>query len=147
MCKELSLNLNDNLVLENEQSRILWERTRTLEVFSKIKSNLLRIVAPPSETFDVIKQLKPFEPKYFIDWGGSLIWLQLDKINTKILNDIRKIVNKINGYLTVIKIEEDLKASVDIFSVDPIKYKISEKLKKSFDPKRILNPGKMYSGI
>ena len=76
-----------------------------------------------------------------------MIWLQLDKINTKILNDIRKTVNKINGYLTVIKIEEDLKASVDIFSVDPIKYKISEKLKKSFDPKRILNPGKMYSGI
>ena len=95
----------------------------------------------------MIKQLRPHEPKYFIDWGGSLIWLQLDKINTKILNDIRKIVNKINGYLTVIKIEEDLKASVDIFSVDPIKYKISEKLKKSFDPKRILNPGKMYSGI
>ena len=78
MCKELNLNLNDNLVLENEQSRILWERTRTLEVFSKIKSNLLRIVGPSSETFDVIKQLRPFEPKYFIDWGGSLIWVQLD---------------------------------------------------------------------
>ena len=27
------------------------------------------------------------------------------------------------------------------------KYKISEKIKKSFDPKRIFNPGKMYSGI
>jgi len=135
------------LVLENEQSKILWEKTRTLEVFSKMKSNLLRIVVPPSETFEVIKQIKPYEPKYFIDWGGSLIWLQLDKINTKILNDIRKIVNKASGYLTAIKIEEDLKASVDIFSVDPVKYKISEKLKKSFDPKRILNPGKMYSGI
>ena len=47
----------------------------------------------------------------------------------------------------MIKIEEDLKASVDIFTVDPIKYKISEKLKKSFDPKRILNPGKMYRNI
>ena len=147
LCKELELNVDETLVLENEQSKILWERTRTLEVFSKIKGNLLRIVVPSSETFEVIKQLRPHEPKYFIDWGGSLIWLQLDKINTKILNDIRKIVNKINGYLTVIKIEEDLKASVDIFSVDPIKYKISEKLKKSFDPKRILNPGKMYSGI
>ena len=79
--------------------------------------------------------MRPFEPEYFIDWGGSLIWLQLDKINTKILNDIRKIVNKAKGYLTVIKIEEDLKASVDIFSVDPVRYKISEKLKKSFDPK------------
>ena len=135
------------MVLENEQSKILWEKTRTLEVFSKMKSNLLRIVVPPSETFEVIKQIKSHEPKYFIDWGGSLIWLQLDKINTKILNDIRKIANRASGYLTAIKIEEDLKASVDIFSVDPVKYKISEKLKKSFDPKRILNPGKMYSGI
>jgi len=147
LCKELELNIDESLVLENEQSKILWEKTRTLEVFSKMKSNLLRIVVPPSETFEVIKQIKSHEPKYFIDWGGSLIWLQLDKINTKILNDIRKIVNRANGYLTAIKIEEDLKASVDIFSVDPIKYKISEKLKKSFDPKRILNPGKMYSGI
>jgi len=147
LCKELELNIDESLVLENEQSKILWEKTRTLEVFSKMKSNLLRIVVPSSETFEVIKQFRPHEPKYFIDWGGSLIWLQLDRINTKILNDIRKIVNKASGYLTAIKIEEDLKASVDIFSVDPIKYKISEKLKKSFDPKRILNPGKMYSGI
>ena len=45
------------------------------------------------------------------------------------------------------KREDDLKASADIFTIDPIKYKISEKIKKSFDPKRIFNPGKMYSGI
>ena len=33
LCKELNLNLNENLVLENEQSRILWERTRTQKYF------------------------------------------------------------------------------------------------------------------
>ena len=33
------------------------------------------------------------------------------------------------------------------FTIDEVKYKISEKIKKSFDPKRILNPGKMYTGI
>ena len=76
-----------------------------------------------------------------------MIWLQIDKVNTKILSQIKTIVNKAFGYLTIIKIEENLKASIDIFSIDPIKYKISEKIKKSFDPKRILNPGKMYSGI
>ena len=48
---------------------------------------------------------------------------------------------------TLIKIEDDLKASADIFTIDPIKYKISEKIKRSFDPKRIFNPGKMYTGI
>ena len=147
LCKELNLNVDETLVLENEQSKIFWEKTRTLEVFSKTKNNLFRIVIPPSETFEVIKQFRLYEPRYFIDWGGSLIWLELDKINTKTLNEIRKVVKKAGGYLTVLKIEDDLKASIDIFSVDSVKYEISEKLKKSFDPKRILNPGKMYSGI
>ena len=49
--------------------------------------------------------------------------------------------------MTAIKIDESLKSSIDIFTIDDVKYKISEKIKKSFDPKRILNPGKMYTGI
>ena len=73
--------------------------------------------------------------------------MQLDNISLKILREIKEIVSNAKGYLTVIKIEENLKASVDIFTIDPIKYRITEKIKKSFDPKRILNPGKMYSGI
>ena len=60
---------------------------------------------------------------------------------------IKDIVKKHQGYITLIKIEDDLKASADIFTIDPIKYKISEKIKRSFDPKRIFNPGKMLSLI
>ena len=111
------------------------------------KSNLLRIVVPVSETLNVIQKLKTFDANYFLDWGGSLIWLELEKINLKILREIKEITQEHSGYCTIIKVEEDLKASADIFTIDPIKYKISEKIKKSFDPKRIFNPGKMYSGI
>ena len=53
-----------------------------------------------------------------------------DQLNTKILNEIKDIVKKHQGYITLIKVEEDLKASADIFTIDPIKYKISEKIKK-----------------
>ena len=118
-----------------------------MQVFSELKNNLIRIVIPPSESFEVINKIKIYDIKYFIDWGGNLIWVQLDNISLKTLRDIKEFVVKASGYLTVIKIEENLKASVDIFTIDPIKYKITEKIKKSFDPKRILNPGKMYSGI
>ena len=104
-------------------------------------------MVPVSETFEVIQKLKNYEINYFLDWGGSLICLQIEEINTKMLKEIKDIIQKATGYLTVIKIEEDMKATIDVFTVDPIKYKISEKIKKSFDPKRILNPGKMYSGI
>ena len=112
-----------------------------------LKSNLLRIVVPISETLQVIQKLKSNDVNYFIDWGGSLVWMAFNEINTKILNETKQIVKKHHGYYTIIKIEEDLKASADIFTIDPIKYKISEKIKRSFDPKRIFNPGKMYTGI
>jgi glycolate oxidase FAD binding subunit len=100
-----------------------------------------------SETFEEIQKLKNYEINYFLDWGGSLIWLQIEEINIKMIKEIKDIIQSAKGYLTVIKTEEDMKATIDVFTVDPIKYKISEKIKKSFDPKRILNPGKMYSGI
>jgi glycolate oxidase FAD binding subunit len=147
LCKELNLLDGEYSILDSEQSNIFWSKTKNLEVFSNLKSNLLRVVVPISETVSVIQKLKTYDISYFLDWGGSLIWLQIENVNFKTLKEIKDIIQKHMGYFTIIKIEEDLKASADIFTIDPIKYKISEKIKKSFDPKRILNPGKMYSGI
>jgi len=147
LSKELGLLDDEFSILDSEQSNIFWNKTKNLEVFSNLKSNLFRIVVPISETLNVIQKLKAHEINYFLDWGGNLIWLQIENVNTKILKEIKDITQKHLGYYTIIKIENDLKATADIFTIDPIKYKISEKIKKSFDPKRILNPGKMYSGI
>ena len=35
----------------------------------------------------------------------------------------------------------------DVFTISSERFNISQNIKKSFDPKRILNPGKMYTGI
>ena len=147
LVKELSLLENEYSVLDNFQTDLFWSKTRNLEVFSNLKNNLLRVIVPVSETLNVIQKLKKYEINYFLDWGGNLIWLELEQISLKILREIKEITQEHSGYFTIIKLEDDLKASADIFTIDPIKYKISEKIKKSFDPKRIFNPGKMYSGI
>ena len=147
LVKELSLLENEYSVLDNFQTDLFWSKTRNLEVFSNLKNNLLRVIVPVSETLNVIQKLKKYEINYFLDWGGNLIWLELETISLKILREIKEIIQEHSGYFTIIKLEDDLKASADIFTIDPIKYKISEKIKKSFDPKRIFNPGKMYSGI
>ena len=144
---ELGLLKNEYSILESVQTKIFWNKTKNLEIFSNSKKNLLRIVVPISETLSVLQKMKPYEINYFLDWGGSLIWVELEKISLKILREIKDITQQHSGYFTIIKVEDDLKASADIFTIDPIKYKISEKIKKSFDPKRIFNPGKMYSGI
>ena len=144
---ELGLLENEYSILESVQTKIFWNKTKNLEIFSNSKKNLLRIVVPISETLSVLQKMKPYDINYFLDWGGSLIWVELEKISLKILREIKDITQQHSGYFTIIKVEDDLKASADIFTIDPIKYKISEKIKKSFDPKRIFNPGKMYSGI
>jgi glycolate oxidase FAD binding subunit len=147
LINQLAVDRKEISILDPEQSNIFWEKTKSLNVFSNLKNNLLRIIVPRSEAFDLISKIKIYKPKYFIDWGGNLVWVQLDQLNSFTLKEIKTIVKILGGYMTVIKVDESLKSSIDIFTIDDVKYKISEKIKKSFDPKRILNPGKMYTGI
>jgi glycolate oxidase FAD binding subunit len=49
--------------------------------------------------------------------------------------------------LTIVKKSESFSKDEDIFTIDNTRLLISAKIKESFDPKRILNPGKMYREI
>ena len=147
LTKELVLEDKKLTILDSTQSEIFWEDTRSLKALSTNDKNILRAVVPPSETVNLLNRLKTFHPNYFLDWGGSLIWLELDYLSSQKIDQIRDRILKANGYLTVIKSPENVKSSSEIFTIDPIKFKISQNIKKSFDPKRIFNPGKMYTGI
>ena len=61
--------------------------------------------------------------------------------------EIKKLIKEMGGYLTIIKTSPDYDFEETIFTVDDIRLLVSEKIKKSFDPKRIFNSGKMYRGI
>ena len=119
-------------VLDSIQSEIFWEDTRSLKVFSKNQKNILRAVVPVSETINLINRLKTFHPTFFLDWGGSLIWLELDYLSNQKIDQIRRRIADVGGYLTVIKSPENIKSSSEIFTIDPIKFKISQNIKKKF---------------
>ena len=95
----------------------------------------------------MLNRIKTFHPNYFLDWGGSLIWIGIDYLSSQKIEQLRQRILDANGYLTVIKSPIAIKSSSETFTIDPIKFKISQNIKKSFDPKRIFNPGKMYTGI
>ena len=59
----------------------------------------------------------------------------------------KKKVVKNGGYATMIKNSDYLPYVEDVFTISRDRFNISQNIKKSFDPKRILNPGKMYTGI
>ena len=85
--------------------------------------------------------------KYSIDWGGALIWMEAFELSEEIFESIRKKVVKLGGYLTMIKNSDYLPFVEDVFTINSDRFNISQNIKKSFDPKRILNSGKMYTGI
>ena len=68
------------------------------------------------------------------------------KKNMKV-KEIKKIAIDFGGYLTIIKTSSEYDYEESIFTIDDVRLIISKKIKESFDPKRILNPGKMYRGV
>jgi len=141
--KELELRKMKTSILDFYQSKLFWEKINNIELFSGTKNNLLRLIIPPAKSLDLMKYLKD-NFKYYIDWGGSLFWLEvLDEENEKI-KEIKDIVFKLGGYLTIVKYSENLSSDIDLFTINDTRLLLSKKIKESFDPKNLLNPGKMY---
>ena len=146
LIKELNI-INANIsILEAYQSEIFWNKVKSLEFFSNTKNSIIRIVIPPSACVHLIYQFSN-KFKYYLDWGGSLIWLEAFELSEDMFESIRKKVVKLGGYVTMIKNSDYLPYVEDVFTINRDRFYISQNIKKSFDPKRILNPGKMYTGI
>ena len=146
LSKELELNKFETSTLDVYQSEPFWKKINNLEIFQNTKNNLIRMVIPPAKGSNLLKFLDN-KYKYFVDWCGSLFWIEVDEHKEEKIKELKKIALESGGYLTVIKTSADYDYGESIFTVDDIRLMISEKIKKSFDPKRILNPGKMYRGI
>ncbi len=146
LSKELELDKFETSTLDVYQSEPFWKKINNLEIFENTKNNLIRMVTPPAKGSNLLKFLDN-KYKYFVDWCGSLFWIEVDEKKEEKIKELKKIALELGGYLTVIKTSADYDYGESIFTVDDIRLMISEKIKKSFDPKRILNPGKMYRGI
>ncbi|MGA7021005.1 MAG: FAD-linked oxidase C-terminal domain-containing protein, partial [Pseudolabrys sp.] len=57
-------------------------------------------------------------------------------------------VAAIGGHATLIRAPAAVRASVDVFAPEqPALRALAKRVKESFDPKGILNPGRMWAGV
>ena len=143
---ELKINNLNISILQTFQSQIFWDKVKNLEFFSLSNNNILRVVIPPANCTQLIFQISD-KFKYYIDWGGGLVWVEACELTEQMFESIRKKVVKLGGFVTMIKNSNYLPYVEDVFTINKERFNISQNIKKSFDPKRILNPGKMYTGI
>ena len=143
---ELKLGELNSTILDVHQSTPFWKKINNLELFKSTKNNLLRVVIPPSKGNKLMQYLGN-KYKYYVDWCGSLYWIEVQAKKNNKIKEIKRLIKELEGYLTIIKTSNEFDYEETIFTVDDIRLLVSEKIKKSFDPKRIFNPGKMYRGI
>ena len=146
LTQELELKNFNTSILDVHQSVPFWKKINNLELFGNTKNNLLRAVIPPSKGNEFIQKIGN-KLKYYIDWCGSLYWIEVHSKKNSNITEIKKLIIDLGGYLTIVKKSNDFDYEETTFTIDETRLLISEKIKKSFDPKRIFNPGKMYRGI
>ena len=135
-------------VLENYQSRIFWQNTTDLQFFNNSNNIVAKIVLPPLNADQLMNKFENEELKYVVDWAGNLIWVELPENDSVLLKHLRTEILKLSGHMTIIKAPNHVRIREDFLTtVDENIKVLSLKIKESFDPKKILNPGKMYSGI
>ena len=104
--KELGLLDDEINYLDDEQSKIFWKFTQNLKAFEKSGKNLIKVVIPPSKAVQTINNLKKLLTRYFIDWGGNLIWMEIDKLNSEILREIEEVIDNVGGYYIIVKLDD-----------------------------------------
>ena len=75
------------------------------------------------------------------------MWIEAFELSEEMFESIRRKVVKVGGHVTMIKNSDYLPYVEDVFTINRERFNLSQNIKKSFDPKGILNPGKMYTGI
>ena len=136
--------------LHGRNSAALWRELRDVAPFVEDPERpVWRLSVPPQDGPAMADALADGqEGQYFFDWGGGLVWLCLPRWAEGMPDRVRAAVASCGGHATLIRAGRDVRASVPVFQPqDPALAALTRRVKESFDPRRILNPGRMYAGV
>lgn len=88
---------------------------------------------------------------WYADWGGGLVWLAVAERGDAGAAVIRAAIHGDDGHgtghATLVKGSPALRRAVSVFEPQPPALAaLSQRVKDAFDPKHILNPGRMHEG-
>ncbi len=134
--------------LEAETSAGLWAGIRDAAAFAGTDEAVWRISVPPSAAPALAERLAPLEPRLMLDWGGGLVWAGVAATGDAGAGRVHAAAKAAGGYATLVRAAETVRGAVDVFSppAGPL-MAIQRKMKASFDPDGVLNPGRMYPGV
>ena len=143
------------------RSAMLWREVRDVaRLLPDPARAIWRLSVPPAHGADVISDITPpsrsgggrgggraagSTPEYYYDWAGGLVWLALPPAEDAAVAAIRAAVARHGGgHATLVRAPDALRLAVPVFEPQPEPLAaLSARVKEGFDPRRILNPGRL----
>ncbi|MCW5692076.1 MAG: glycolate oxidase subunit GlcE [Pseudolabrys sp.] len=138
------------VALDEAHSKKLWRSVRQVAPFTGDNARarpLWRISTAPAQAHRLVDLITP-AAQMFYDWGGGLVWVGMPFEGEADVGSIRRAVAELGGHATLVRAPAALRASIDVFQPqEPGLAALSKRVKDSFDPKAVLNPGRMWAGV
>jgi glycolate oxidase FAD binding subunit len=141
----------EGLALDVAPSLFLWREIREGGLVPD-DLTLWRVSTAPTAGPALIEELeRQLELAWLADWAGGLLWLAVPGAEAGGPEDggaaaIRGALAGPRGHATLVRGSRALRASVPVFQPQEAALaRLTARVKDSFDPKRILNPGRMYA--
>jgi glycolate oxidase FAD binding subunit len=143
--------LGEVAVIEGAQSEGAWRAVRDASAFGVSPHPVWRVSVAPKDGPRVVAALKNAHPvRHFYDWSGGLVWIEVEEeARDGLARAIRAAVAEAGGgHATLMRGSPALRTAIAPFEPQPAALAaLSRRLKEQFDPRRILNPGRMVAGV
>ena len=139
--------------LEEHSSRDLWRFIRDAAPFAAAgpsgACDIWRISTAPASGTDVGRALgERAGAEVLYDWAGGLLWAALPPSDDAATDLVRSLVEERGGHATLIRAPAAVRAAVDVFQPEaPALAALTKRVRESFDPRGVLNPGRMWAGV
>ena len=134
-------------------SRTLWRAIRDVAPFAANgpagARDLWRISTAPLRGAEIGRTLaQRAQAEILYDWAGGLLWAALPPSDDARAGLVRSTVSAVGGHATLIRAPAAVRAAVEVFQPEPLALAaLTKRVRESFDPRGVLNAGRMWAGV
>ena len=140
-------------LLEEMASQDLWRAIRDVTPFAADgpagKRDVWRISTAPAQGAVVGTALRAAtDAELLYDWAGGLIWAAMPAAADAHAPLVHAAVAANGGHATLIRAPVAVRATVDVFTPEaPVLAALTKRVREGFDPRGVLNAGRMWAGV
>lgn len=136
--------------LHGKRSNVFWNEVGNVFPFvSRPQIVVWRILVAPTDAVLLTQNIcSQCDAECYYDWAGGIIWLGTKETDLTTHEIVRRSVKAVGAQATMFRADANIRAALPVFEPlpDPL-HKVTARIKQSFDPKGILNPGRLYADI